>query len=38
MLLDTPKAELGWQADSFSLKNPSGQSFTLAQLQAIKAY
>ena len=36
MLLDAPKAELGWQAGSFSLRNPSGQSFTLAQLQGDK--
>jgi len=36
MLLDTPKAELGWQAATFRLSNPSGESFSLQQLQGEK--
>ncbi|MBT8142774.1 MAG: thioredoxin family protein [Gammaproteobacteria bacterium] len=33
MLLHTPKVELGWQAPDFTLKDPDGKSYTLAELQ-----
>lgn len=30
MLLDTPNCDFGWQAPEFTLKDPSGRSFTLS--------
>ncbi|MEI8616798.1 redoxin domain-containing protein [Pseudoalteromonas sp. B193] len=30
MLLDTPICDFGWQAPSFTLKSPLGESFSLA--------
>lgn len=30
MLLDTPICDFGWQAPNFTLKNPQGESFNLA--------
>ena len=33
MLLDTPKAEMGWNAKPFTLLDPDGKSFKLSDLQ-----
>ena len=33
MLLETPNVELGWQAAAFTLADPSGQEFSLADVQ-----
>ncbi len=38
MLLDTPTAELGWQAPSFTLADPDGRAFSLADLQGEKGF
>ncbi|MGI9284133.1 MAG: thioredoxin family protein [Pseudomonadales bacterium] len=36
MLLDTPEAQIGWQARPFTLLDPDGRTFRLADLQAGK--
>lgn len=33
MLLDTPQAETGWQAQPFTLADPDGRQFSLAELR-----
>ena len=36
MLLDTPEAQTGWQAQPFTLADPDGCQYSLAELQGEK--
>ena len=38
MLLDTPKAEIGWTAQPFTLADPDGRQFTLEEMRGEKGF